>query len=413
MAVPRIARVLCCAALAACHEVVAPATPTFTITNPEIWVGRSTLRLVSPSFAAADSIAVVFEQPVYPEVARRGDTLFVTVRVGQAGTLSVSVDVDGGRSISQPITVNGVTGWTEIADWVTKPLPVGSGSTAIWVGTARGLGTSDLRWPTLTQMVDTTVDPSCLAEIGRSGPDGIIVADKGCGVLRARRYGGAAAVEIDSGPSAVGYTWAAHAVPGIWLLATWGRVSLAVRSGAAWTWTTWDVPVSNLVASADSRLVAATACCGYDLLMFDLEHGTLLYRDRAGAGAVPAFTASGDTIMFARDTMIVWADSRTGVRLDSVVTRFPGYTRGIAIGGTTGTTLDPHRPWLYGFNSGGCPAMVVVDRRTWLVEAVWGFDCAGGNDVMVFSSSEPKAWIVGGGYGDTYIVNLTVPEPMR
>ncbi len=392
--------------LAACgvESPSAPHDPEVRVVNAQVW-RTGEVRLVSPDFATATALAVIVDSALvldvlHPDTAaawyasrafRAGaDTVVVRCMYCGVGTHALVVATDGGRTVALPFEVHGMrTSVLLQTAAVGRPLSLGFGSSQWWVGTSRGVSRFDasagMDRPTL---VDSTLDPGCLWGIGASADGAVVAADRGCGTLRARRYG-AVTTEVDSGPPAAGWHWALNRPGGVWLLDSDDSVALAVRgAGGAWTWSRWAWPAgvkrgeSGLVLSPDGRLAVASAVAGYPLrpagaLVFDLEHGTFLYRDST-VGAAVAFSPAGDTLASLVDTTLTLLDGRTGARLAAFALRrygpyFPPTAR-------SAMTWDPLRPWLYHYVSDGCSAMAVIDRRTWTLagyDATWVSDVVG------------------------------------
>jgi hypothetical protein len=264
----------------------------------------------------------------------------------------------------------------------------------------------DARMPTLDpELVDSTVDVSCLWSITPAPGGAVVTADRGCETLRARRYG-VVTVEMDSGPGASGWHHAVNGRPGVWLLVGGDSVGLAVRQGdGSWGWSyyrwsnqvlsgpgsDYDFPPE---VSPDGRLAVAGRLRRdwrrADLLVFDLENGALLFRQDSAPGPAVAFSPSGDTMVAVEDSTLVLLDSRTGRRL----ARFPS---GMYAGrGTPWGPLvwDPYGPWLYAWEPNGCPAFFVVDRRTWAITGLagWGSDIPECDGAIAASGFTRTGW---------------------
>jgi len=410
---------------------IATRAPEITLVSAHVWE-RGELRLVSPDFAGArpavilddtlelDSSAVIvvgLDSVVVHLSHYRIQCLpgwhTVAVRVGGVPSLPLDFAVHGsaGPGVQSPVPL------------ISRPLPLGMGSSKLWVGTAQGLAVFDAQWPTRAPiLVDSTVDPACLAAIGSSSGGAVVAADRGCGTLRARSYG-ATTIEVDSGPSAAGWRYALNHPPGVWLLESRDSVALAVRgAGGAWTWTRWAwapgteryVDVVPAV-SADGHLAVLARGRpfnqGSDVLVFDLAAGVLLYRLDSPAGAPVAFSPSGDTLVAFDDSTLVLTESRTG----AVIGAFPGSLRVEAWGPIVWDTTGP---WLYVLSSySDSPTLAVFDRRTWSA-AGWpdmhggGFGVADG--MLAVSGSTRTGWMLYGPSGifyPTWVFPLTIPEP--
>ena len=404
------------------REPSAPAgAPEFSVVASQGWE-RGTLRLTAPDLATIASLTVVFDDTLILDtlrVHRAGpDTLLVRVSVAP-GFHTVRISSSGARSAAQGFEVDGLdqTSSAISVSLVSRPLWLGNGSSQFWVGTAQGLARLDARTPSLAPvLVDSTVDPSCLASIGASANGAVVAADRGCGTLRARVYTpGSAFVEVDSGPPASGWHNALNRPPGVWLLLKSDTVALAVRAaGGSWTWTRWGYAhgsQSDLGLSPDGRLAVAELgmfSAHPQIMVFDLEHGVLLYQD-ASVGPMVAFSPSSDTLVaVGGDTTVVLLASRTGTRLTTVYTR-------AGQGSWYPLAWDPFGPWLLGFQGGCCLGFGVIDRRTWTYAGAAGGGDAYFDGVLGFSGAERVGWIIYSNdlihLGPAWIVSFMIPGP--
>jgi len=398
-------------------ESAPPGPPGFSIVNSQVW-RLGDLRLVGPDLASTSGLTVLFDDSLVVDTAlltfAGSDTIVATIEL-PGGPHTVSIEVRGERSAARAFEVGGLRGSTWAGDWpattplsYTLPRPLGLGSPQMWVGTSKGLALFDVRDPAQTPaLVDSTVDPSCLYEIGASANGAVVTADRGCGTLRARVYSmGSAPVELDSGPRAwplnggSGEQPVRHALnypPGVWLLAKYDTVAVAVRGPAgAWQWSAWRAgSVQRLELSPDGRIGLADSWDA-GILVFDLAQGRLLYRDTTvGPGAT--FTPSGDTIAaLARHAdSLVLLDAATGARLAAVEVASEYGSWVFAY--ISRLTWDPFRPWLIGFRGDyECGAhYLVIDRRTWsVVRPPVGGDCGAWDGAITVSRADPVGWIL-------------------
>lgn len=400
--------------LAACSlndGTAPPQPPTITLVEDEVWALGS-LSVISPEVASSSvPPTFVVDDTITIDtlrLSRRGDT--TVVRLGwwsrHTGTHTIEVRFGTRRSLPVPFTIHGVAGPmdAQVAEYlVSRPLPMAEGSAKVWVGTARGLAQLDARYATLgPQLVDSTVDPSCLYGIGPSVVAGAVVVVERtasyCGVLRARRYA-ATVQDVDSGPAAAGWRWAVHGGNGVWLLATYDTVALAVRvAGGAWSWTRWprsgrdwDDRQHLALSPRGDRAVAFgwdSSSGVQDALVFDLQHAVLAYTIPSVRGAT--FSPGGDTLAYATvlDSLIR-VDATSGARAGSALPGIPGWFS---------LAYDPFGPWLYAVDlDHNSPTIIVVDRRTWThagrIGSGWG-GIAWTEAVLAVAGFPPGLWML-------------------
>jgi len=364
-----------------------PAAPVFTLAADHLWQG-GILSLVSPELAdtAITPIFTVDDTLTLDirTMLRRGDTTDIDAGRTIPGLHHLVVGIGARHTEPVPFTVHGLAGATvQIGeDLPSRPLAVADGSAKAWVGTARGLAQLDARYPGLgAQLIDSTVDPTCLYAIGPSVAAGAVVvagrAGAGCGPLRARTYG-AAVLEVDSGPPSARWRYALHGGPGVWLVASYDTVALAVRDPAgAWTWSRW--PRNGQSSNADGRFelsprgdraaIIVFSQQGYtsqDALVFDLTLPGLAYT-LPSVGTL-TFSPDGDTLAYVdQSDSLILVNAMTGARLGQYQLHLSPYF---------GLRYDPHGRWLYATALHGGPVLQVVDRKTWRrvgqVETDWG-----------------------------------------
>jgi hypothetical protein len=387
-----------------------PPAPTIALVADEVWQWGS-LSVVSPEVASSTVLPTfVVDDTITVDtlaLSRHGDTTVVRLYCCRPGIHAIQLRLGSRRSLPVPFTVHGIAGDTATPvpeGLVSRPLPMGAGSAMFWVGTARGLAQLDPRYVALgPQLVDSTVDPSCLYAIGPSAVAGAVVVVErtaaGCGVLRARRYG-ATVQDVDSGPPAAGWRWAVHGGNGVWLLATYDTVALAVRGAdGSWSWTrwprnggTWDDFQHLALSPRGDRAVAFGWGDGFagvqDALVFDLQHATLAYMLPSARGVT--FAPTGDTLVYATvlDSLIR-VDATTGVRAGPAVAGVPGWFS---------LVYDPYGPWLYAVAlDHDSPTIIVVDRRTWSHAGRIGIGWGGipwVEAVLAVAGYPPRLWML-------------------
>ena len=436
----RASLVLALSLLGSCRSdsVVTTVDPSVAVVNPQLWAGQS-LQLLSNAFSDGRPVVVTVDDSVVPEsaVARAGsDTVAVSGYWG-LGWHTVEVRIDDRQVPPLTFEVHGFDtsgGWARMGTTIPvhlvgRPLAVGEGSSKFWVGTSQGLAILDALSPaTPPVLVDSTVDVSCLWSIQPVPGGGVVTADRGCGTLRARRYG-AATVDVDSGPSAQGWHQAVFGRPGVWLLLGRDSAGVAVRrTDGSWRWSYygWSAQampesyadgVNPPGISPDGRLVVAGRLRSdwrtADLLAFDIQNGTLLFRRDSAPGPAVAFSPSGDTLIaFDGDTTLELLESLTGRRLAA----FDYSIAGLNLQPWGPLVWDPYGPWLYAWVGNGCPALVVVDRRSWTLAGRFGWgqdipECDGSIAVSGFTHQGWALTVWNQGYGPYYLASFSVPDP--
>jgi len=426
------------ALLAACRGDTPLSTrdPDVVVVNPQIWTGAP-LRLVSPAFGARPPLVFTVDDTVVTDTSRLAfvgaDTLVLS-GFWYVGWHTVAVRLGERRPPAMRFEVHGFHERGTDVRLVGRPLAVGQGSSSFWVGTSRGLAILDARWPAREpELVDSTVDVSCLWSLSALPGGGVVTADRGCGTIRARRYG-AVTVEVDSGPRAVGWHHAVNGRPGVWLMVGSDSAGVAVRQGdGTWRWSfyRWSNRATRVLyadddnppeVSPDGRLAVVGRARDYpdfraDVLVFDLENGSLLFRQDSAYGPAVAFSPTGDTMAAFEDSNLILLEGRTGRRLAS----FPALTRdqyGYDASRYWGPLAwDPYGPWLDAWTPNGCPGLLAVDRRTWSrAGRLWHvssdiLECDG---AIALSGFTRTGWVLQLWYQGDYpyvIVPFNVPDP--
>lgn len=435
---PRLVRLVPVVLLVAACEAQAPITrgDTEVAASSQVWQ-NGPLRLASNAFAGAPGLTVVVDGSVLapPDVTPVGTDALDVWGYWALGWHTVAVQVGERTPPEQAFEVHGFTDRgtpTSVPLWGV-PLAFGQGSSKFWVGTSRGLSVLDARWPAQEpELVDSTVDVSCLASIGVSVGGGVVTADRGCGTLRARRYG-ALTSEVDSGPWAAGWRQAINGRSGVWLLEASDSVGLAVRQpDGAWRWVIhlwsdsadrveWGAEDRRPVVSPDGRLAVAGRMhwsrMGSDLMVFDLERGALLWRQDSGPGPAVAFSPTSDTIVGIQDSSLVLLDSRTGRLLARFAMARPFGQWGGHYGPYGPLEWDPYSPWLYAWHPNGCPALLAIDRRTWSTAGQFAGgmsdipECDGAIAVSGFTRSGWVLHIGGHHHPAPSVHSFTIPDP--
>jgi hypothetical protein len=209
---------------------------------------------------------------------------------------------------------------------------------------------------------------------------------------------------------------------------------VAVRQGdGTWRWSfyRWSNRATRVLyadddnppeVSPDGRLAVVGRARDYpdfraDVLVFDLENGSLLFRQDSAYGPAVAFSPTGDTMAAFEDSNLILLEGRTGRRLAS----FPALTRdqyGYDASRYWGPLAwDPYGPWLYAWTPNGCPGLLAVDRRTWSrAGRLWHvssdiMECDG---AITLSGFTRTGWVLQLWYQGDYpyvIVPFNVPDP--
>jgi hypothetical protein len=386
-----------------------------TLVSARVWTGGP-LRLVSSAFSAGQLVVVTVDSAVVTDTRLLSRADPDTLLVGgywPLGRHSVRVRVGDRDLPAMTFEVFGFAGLHTQHRLVGRPLAVGQGSSKFWVGTSAGLALLDARNPGQPPtVVDSTVDVSCLWSLTPVAGGGVVVADRGCGALRARRYGTVVS-EVDSGPRAAGWHHAVNGRAGVWVLVG-DTVGVAVRQGdGSWRWTIhrwsartmtrlWSSDPNPPEVSPDGRLAAVARerlDWHADLLVFDLETGDLLFRQDSAPGPAVTFSPSGDTLAAFEDGKLVLMDGRTGRRLASHSLAIPGL------------------PWLLAWLPNGCPGLMLVDRRTWQVQ---GVSVGMGSDIDECDGAIALSWFAHEGWALSYwdqgdypyvLYPFTLPRP--
>jgi hypothetical protein len=415
------------------------------VVNPQLWFGAP-LRLVSAAFRGSAHVVVLVDDTSLVDTSLvrivGTDTLEVSAFwYWTGGWHTVTVRLGDRTMPATPFEVHGFTEWGTPLRLVGRPLALGQGSSKFWVGTNQGLAILDARWPTRPPvLVDSAVDVSCLWSISPVSGGGAVTADRGCGTLRARRYG-VVTTDVDSGPRAAGWQHAVFGRPGLWLLVGSDSLGIAIRQGdGSWRWTYyhWSAQASRVTdsefdvapaISPDGRLAIAgrrrsdpwnrwpAADDLADLLAFDLETGSLLYRKESAEGPAFGFSPTGDTLAAVEGSNLVLHDSRTGSRLAALPVLSWSLYADRSNSTYWGPLLwDPYGPWLYLRVPNGCPALLVIDRRTWAPAGLFGpgSDVPECDAVIAVSGFTRTGWALEILYQNTFpyfVVPFTIPDP--